>query len=120
MLSRKSLSPHRISNEENYLRNACDPDPAFIRDDMRQGGQSDTDENQEVTRESEVAVLPTARILNISAFLTSIGNLPIFTRKLFSNAAAQLLLAQGGKEVELADCYGGKHIVGTEKLLFSG
>jgi hypothetical protein len=115
-----SLSAHYSSNEADYLRSAHDPDPASMGNDIRQGTQNDDGENQETDRKSLVAVLPTARILNISAFLTSIGDLPIFTRKLFSNAAAQLLLAQGGKEVELADCYGGKHIVGTEELLFSG
>jgi hypothetical protein len=118
MSSGKSPPAHRLSNEENYLRNACDP--ALTGNDLRQATQSDDDENRETIRKGKVAVLPTARILDISAFLTSIGDLPIFTRKLFSNAAAQLLLAQGGKEVELADCYGGKHIVGTEELLFSG
>jgi hypothetical protein len=120
MSSKTSLSAHRISYEEDDLRSACAPDPAFIGNGMRQDKQDDNNKVKDIERANEEAVLPSARILNISAFLTSIGNLPIFTRKLFSDAAAQLLLAQNGKEVELADCYGGKHTVGTQELLFSG
>jgi hypothetical protein len=63
---------------------------------------------------------PANKVLDLESFPSSIGNRPLFTRKLLNNIAAQVDLAQEGRNVELTDCYGENSNVHTEECLIRG
>ncbi|KAF2872988.1 hypothetical protein BDV95DRAFT_568507 [Massariosphaeria phaeospora] len=53
-------------------------------------------------------VPPPPAQIDVAAFLTRLGNRPIFTRALLQHAATQLAKAKHGEAVEMIDCYGAK------------
>ncbi|KAF1944284.1 hypothetical protein EJ02DRAFT_432600 [Clathrospora elynae] len=63
---------------------------------------------------------PADKILDIKAFLESLDNRPIFTRKLFQNASEQLAKARTGQEIELVDCYGSTQAIATKDNFEAG
>jgi hypothetical protein len=63
---------------------------------------------------------PPDKVIDVKAFLDTIDNRPIFTRKLLQNAAEQLREAAPGLNVEMVDYYGNKRMVSFKEGVEAG
>jgi hypothetical protein len=118
-----SASPDQTPTQDIQSRTTAaidDVDKASDTMLLREDSHGPIKDQSEEENNADVSIVPSGKLLNIKAFLESIGDRPVFTQKLVSHAACQLQLAKEGEEVTLNDCYGDQITIPTAEFITHG